>query len=123
MKNLKKAEKTDKAVRKDPELRWLREHNGLCVGMLAFVLPLFIMLVCYNASGIRPFGKYAFDYMDTFYQYIPFITAFRRALRSGDGLFFTWDEPLGVMGILSGKSAQFSRGFSAGEISERIYRL
>ena len=63
---------------------------------LAFVLPcagmLFVMLV----SQYEPFGKYSMLYSDMYHQYYPFFVEFRRALRSGEGLLYTWSIGLGM---------------------------
>ena len=57
-----------------------------CVGML------FVMLI----SKYAPFGKYSMLYSDMYHQYYPFFVEFRRALRSGDGLLYTWSVGLGM---------------------------
>lgn len=63
---------------------------------LAFAIPcggmLFVMLV----SQYAPFGKYSMLYSDMYHQYYPFFVEFRRALRSGDGLLYTWSVGLGM---------------------------
>jgi len=57
-----------------------------CVGML------FVMLI----SEYAPFGKYSMLYSDMYHQYYPFFVEFRRALREGKGLIYTWSVGLGM---------------------------
>ena len=63
---------------------------------LAFAIPcvgvLFVMLI----SRYEPFGQYSMLYSDMYHQYYPFFVEFRRALRSGDGLLYTWSVGLGM---------------------------
>ena len=63
---------------------------------LAFAIPcggvLFVMLI----SEYAPFGQYSMLYSDMYHQYYPFFVEFRRALRSGDGLLYTWSVGLGM---------------------------
>ena len=64
--------------------------------LLAFLIPfggmLLVMLVC----GYHPFGTSAMLYSDNYHQYYPFFVAFRRALRSGSSLLYSWDVGMGV---------------------------
>ena len=64
--------------------------------LLAFLIPfcgmLLVMLVC----GYHPFGTSAMLYSDMYHQYYPFFVAFRRALRSGSSLLYSWDVGMGV---------------------------
>ena len=64
--------------------------------LLAFLIPfcgmLLVMLVC----GYHPFGTSAMLYSDNYHQYYPFFAAFRRALRSGSSLLYSWDVGMGV---------------------------
>ncbi len=63
---------------------------------LAFAIPcvgiLFVMLI----SQYEPFGKYSMLYSDMYHQYYPFFVEFRNAIRSGDGLLYTWSVGLGM---------------------------
>ena len=63
---------------------------------LAFAIPcagmLFVMLI----SQYVPFGKYSMLYSDMYHQYYPFFVAFRDALRSGNGLLYTWSVGMGM---------------------------
>ena len=73
----------DKKIRLDP----LAAAFAIpCVGML------FVMLI----SQYEPFGQYSMLYSDMYHQYYPFFVAFRDALRSGNGLLYTWSVGLGM---------------------------
>ena len=64
-----------------------------CVGML------FVMLI----SQYEPFGKYSMLYSDMYHQYYPFFVAFRKALRSGESLLYSWNVGMGMdyIGLIS----------------------
>ncbi|MDD5863394.1 MAG: YfhO family protein [Firmicutes bacterium] len=70
---------------------------------LAFILPCFGMLFVMLISKYEPFGKYSMLYSDMYHQYYPFFVAFRRALRSGSGLLYTWSVGMGMdyLGLIS----------------------
>ena len=70
---------------------------------LSFVFPFVGMLLVMLISGYKPFGKYSMLYSDMYHQYYPFFVAFRRALRSGSGLLYTWSIGMGMdyLGLIS----------------------
>ena len=70
---------------------------------LAFAIPFVGMLFIMLVSGYEPFGKYSMLYSDMFHQYYPFFVEFRRALRSGEGLLYTWSVGMGLdyLGLIS----------------------
>ena len=70
---------------------------------LAFAIPFLGMLFLMLVSGYAPFGKSSMLYSDMYHQYYPFFTAFRRALRRGDGLLYTWSAGMGMdyLGLIS----------------------
>ena len=53
---------------------------------LAFAIPFFGMLLLMLVNGYAPFGSYSMLYSDMYHQYYPFFVAFRKALRSGEGV-------------------------------------
>lgn len=63
---------------------------------LAFAIPCVGMLAVMLISQYEPFGKYSMLYSDMYHQYYPFFVAFRQAIRSGDGLLYTWSTGLGM---------------------------
>ena len=70
---------------------------------LAFLLPMTVMLVIYFITSVTPFGSYTLLYSDNYHQYYPFFRQFRQALRSGDGLLWTWSVGMGMdyLGLIS----------------------
>lgn len=62
----------------------------------AFAIPCGGMLLVMLISQFEPFGKYSMLYSDMYHQYYPFFVAFRRALRSGSGLLYTWSVGMGM---------------------------
>ena len=70
---------------------------------LAFLLPFVGMLFVMLISQYAPFGKYSMLYSDMYHQYYPFFVAFRDALRSGNGLLYSWSVGMGMdyLGLIS----------------------
>ena len=64
--------------------------------LLAFLIPFCGMLAVMLVNGYHPFGSAAMLYSDNYHQYYPFFVAFRRALRSGSSLLYSWDVGMGV---------------------------
>ncbi len=63
---------------------------------LAFIIPVFSMLMVMMIGGYEPFGNLSMLYSDMYHQYYPFWLTFRDALRSGDSLLYTWSVGLGM---------------------------
>lgn len=63
---------------------------------LAFAIPCVGMLYLMLVSWYAPFGDDSMLYSDMYHQYYPFFVAFRRALREGKGLLYTWSVGLGM---------------------------
>ena len=70
---------------------------------LAFAIPFVGMLMVMLCCQYEPFGKYSMLYSDMYHQYYPFFVAFRKALRSGDSLLYSWSVGLGMdyLGLIS----------------------
>lgn len=66
-------------------------YIGLSFGF-TFLAFLILMIV----KGFVPFGDSSMLYSDAYHQYYPFFVAFRRALRSGESLLYSWDVGLGM---------------------------
>ena len=69
------------------------KYNSLA---LAFAIPCVGMLFVMLISRYEPFGDYSMLYSDMYHQYYPFFVEFRRALREGKGLLYTWSVGLGM---------------------------
>ena len=70
---------------------------------LAFAIPCGSLLFVMLCSQYAPFGQYSMLYSDMYHQYYPFFVAYREALRSGQGLLYTWDMGMGMdyLGLIS----------------------
>ena len=70
---------------------------------LAFGLPFFGLLFVMLVSGYEPFGEHSMLYSDMYHQYYPFFTEYRRVLRSGGSLLYTWSIGMGMdyLGLIS----------------------
>lgn len=73
-----------------------------CLAM-AFAIPCLGMLIYMIFAQCKPFGQYSMLYSDMYHQYYPFFLEFRRALRSGDSLLYSWNVGLGMdyLGLIS----------------------
>ena len=63
--------------------------------LLAFLIPLFIMLLIYIFNSIYPFGNKTLLTVDLQDQYVEFFTAFRNILHGDIGLFYSFSKTLG----------------------------
>jgi len=70
---------------------------------LAFLLPCAGMLLLRLISALGFDGEYSMLYSDCYHQYYPFFLEFRRALRSGESLLYSWNVGLGLdyLGLIS----------------------
>ena len=73
-----------------------RRRNKRSYRTLAFALPCVGMLLVMLISQYAPFGKYSMLYSDMYHQYYPFFVEFRRAIRNGTGLLYTWSVGMGM---------------------------
>lgn len=71
----------------------VRPGDGLLV---AFFVPIVIMLIIYAQRGIFPFGEESFLRTDMYHQYAPFFSEFQYKLRTGGSLLYSWDVGMGV---------------------------
>ena len=84
------------------KLRDLTKWKGWYL-TFAFGIPFFLMLFVMLVSRYEPFGEYSMLYSDMYHQYYPFFTEFRRTLRSGGSLLYTWSVGMGMdyLGLIS----------------------
>ena len=70
---------------------------------LAFAIPCCAVLFVMLCSQYEPFGDYSMLYSDMYHQYYPFFVEFRRALRSGESLLYSWNVGMGMdyLGLIS----------------------
>ena len=63
---------------------------------LAFGFTFLSFVIMMIVRGFVPFGDSSLLYSDAYHQYYPFFVAFRRALRSGESLLYSWNIGLGM---------------------------
>lgn len=63
--------------------------------LLAFFVPILVMLIVFAGKEIFPFGDKSFLRTDLYHQYAPFFQEYKDKLSSFDSLFYTWDIGLG----------------------------
>ena len=64
---------------------------------LAFAVPVVFILFVMLIGGYEPFGNSrSMIYSDMYHQYYPFFVSFRKALRSGESLLYTWNIGMGI---------------------------
>lgn len=66
------------------------------MALIAFAIPLLILLVLYIIRDIIPFGDRLYMRMDFYHQYAPFMKEFGQKLRNGESLLFAFDNGLGI---------------------------
>ena len=76
-------------------LQNLKNRKWNYVG-LSFGFTFLAFLILMIVKGFAPFGDSSMLYSDAYHQYYPFFVAFRRALRSGESLLYSWDVGLGM---------------------------
>lgn len=73
----------------------IRRQNRL-YRLLSFLIPCAVMLLCLVLSGYYPFGEDSVLRGDANMEYYPYILMFRRILRNGESLLYTWRSGLGI---------------------------
>lgn len=71
----------------------LKQENAVL--LLAFVLPVVVMLLLYIVKSIYPFGNRSFLSGDLYHQYMPFFSELIRRIRGGEGLDFSFHAGIG----------------------------
>lgn len=74
-------------------------RRDICSGdglLIAFFVPVFLMLLIFIQRGIFPFGEKSFLRTDLYHQYAPFFSEFQYKLRNGGSLLYSWDVGMGV---------------------------
>ncbi len=74
----------------------IKHSRQIKPAVLAFILPVVILMILYIARGIFPFGDRAYMRMDFYHQYAPFMKEFGRRLLAGDSLLHAWEYGLGT---------------------------
>lgn len=75
----------------------VQSMKKLNIGLLiAFALPVVIMLAIFVAEGIYPFGNRSFVVADMYHQYVPFYRAFLEMIKAGEGLSYSFHAGIGT---------------------------
>lgn len=77
-------------LHKKSSRRWLKPE------LLAFVMPVLILLLVYIIRGVFPFGENMYVRMDFYHQYAPFVKEFCRRIAEGESLLYAWELGLGT---------------------------
>ncbi len=75
------------------DFKLLRPSDSLIV---AFFLPVAVLLILFAQKGIFPFGEECFLRTDMYHQYAPFFSEFQYKLKHGGSLLYSWDIGMGV---------------------------
>jgi len=67
-----------------------------CYHILAFVIPVAIMLIVYCIREVYPFGDQIYLRSDCYHQYAPFHMELLDKLQTGESLLYSWDIGMGV---------------------------
>ena len=70
--------------------------SGRFLYVLVFASVVFIQLLLYAVFGLYPIGDKVYLRMDCYHQYAPFLKEFAMRMSNGEGLFFAWENGLGV---------------------------
>lgn len=70
--------------------------KGKEIFILAFFLPVGIMMAIFIVNGIFPFGGRSFLHLDMYHQYYPFLTEFYRKIKNGESLFYSFCTGIGA---------------------------
>ena len=63
--------------------------------IMAFMIPVLILLVLYMGRGVYPFGSNTYLRSDMYHQYAPFMREFHRNITQGGSLLYSWNIGLG----------------------------
>ena len=59
--------------------------------ILAFMVPVLIVVLAFAVVGIYPFGDNQIAVIDMYHQYVPFLSELQNKLHEGGSLFYSWD--------------------------------
>ena len=63
--------------------------------IVAFLIPVFILLILYIGRGVFPFGSNTYLRSDMYHQYAPFMKEFQRNIQQGGSFIYSWNIGLG----------------------------
>lgn len=71
----------------------IRENMPL---ILAFFLPVLVLVMVFAGNAIFPFGDNSFLRVDLYHQYAPFLSAMKQKISGGGSFSYTWNVGLGT---------------------------
>ena len=73
-----------------------RIPSGNISFIIAFIIPLIILVALYYIRSFFPFGSNCYLRSDMYHQYAPFFSELWHKLRTGDSLSYSWDVGMGT---------------------------
>ncbi len=70
--------------------------RGKIVYILAFIIPMVILIAIYFARGIFPFGDSTYLRSDMYHQYLPFYSELWNKIHDHTGFTYSWNIGLGI---------------------------
>lgn len=109
--------------KKRQTMPFLKPRDGL---LIAFFVPVLVMICIFVQRGIFPFGERCFLRTDMYHQYAPFFSEFQYKLRTGGSLLYSWDVGMGVnfagaVCLLPGQPVKLADSALPEEVYHRIY--
>lgn len=89
-----KIESTGKKAAREAAIHELT--HGKAVYVMAFVVPLVIMIAIFAIRDIFPFGDKCYLRSDMYHQYCPFFSELWNKIRNGESLFYSWNIGMGT---------------------------
>ena len=87
------ADRPENRRKKRQTTPFLKPRDGL---LIAFFVPVLVMICIFVQRGIFPFGERCFLRTDMYHQYAPFFSEFQYKLTHGGSLLYSWDVGMGV---------------------------
>ena len=70
--------------------------EGNITYIIAFIIPLIILIALYYVREIFPFGQNCYLRSDMYHQYAPFFSELWHKIRNGEMLTYSWDIGMGT---------------------------
>ena len=70
--------------------------------LLSFLIPVVIFLIAYLALGIAPYGDQGAMIIDSYHQYVPFLSELHDKIWHGDSILYSWHGSLGFNFVAAG---------------------
>ena len=74
----------------------LKKEHILNPMVMAFVVPILLLILLYIIKGVFPFGEKIYVRMDFYHQYAPFVKEFCNRVWEGESFWYAWEYGLGT---------------------------